>query len=114
MGRHRIVLAISITFTAAAAVLWGFSLDDGSQVSRIIIGGAQASAVIAVILWVTLWAVLARERGEQRRADTDASTSLLIRTAIRTLGAAVVPPRPLRPTLPLHRTIPFHRVPRPE
>lgn len=102
MGRHRFVLAISITFTSVALTLWGLSLDDGSQVSRIVIAGAQVSAAIAALLWVALWTVRSRERAEQRRADADAAMNALIRTlsdAVPALPRQRVPAT----TLPLRR-----------
>jgi hypothetical protein len=104
MGRHRFVLAVSAVFTAVAVFLWGLSLDDGSQVSRVIIGGAIAAAVIAALLWVALWIVVTRERAERMRAEGDhAQMNLVIRTL-----SAVAPDGPLpqaaspRPTAPLH------------
>lgn len=90
-------------FTAIALILWGLSVDDGSRVSRIIIGGAQSSAVITVLLWAALWVVITRERAEQRRADAERdSRHLLIRT-LSAVAPAGPPPRaePPRPTLPL-------------
>lgn len=101
MQQHPFVLTLSIFVTTISAILWGTAFSGDSD--RIDVGGACTTAVIAALLWVTLWAVTMREDADRKRAAADADKSLLIRKLADDGPVA----RHLKPVLP--STVPLPR-----
>lgn len=105
MQQHRFFLALSIVVTSVSVNFWGDSVFVDRTASRLDVGAACTTAVIAALLWVTLWAVVMREHSDRRRVARDADMSTLIRMLADDGG-----PRHLSRVLPSTVPLPRHRL----
>lgn len=111
MRQHRLVLAVSITFTVITTILVGLSAGatlagESWRVLLFSAAGATAAAVIAALAWGALWIVLTREDSDRERDAIGDDRRVLIRKLAGDAGPARRQALPATLPLPRH---PFRR-----